>query len=139
MQCAASQSRVDWRFPRYNDIHFMNKLIIISSYTFQNAQVRDTRPRTVCSSLASPHSVRVWYVLYVALLTKRDSHTQLKSAFMRQLYKLPLCCGTMTLSDLTSPLHFLKLELGSKSCMCESSKRNLWVKVENIIVAIACT
>ena len=57
MQCAASQSRVDWRFPRYNDIHFMNKLIIISSYTFQNAQVRDTRPRTVCSSLASPHSV----------------------------------------------------------------------------------
>ena len=61
---------------RYNDIHFMNKLIIIRYRTFQDAQVHATRSRTVRSGLASPHSVtvRVWCMLYVALLTKPDLH-----------------------------------------------------------------
>ena len=76
MQCAASQSRVDWRFPRYNDIHFMNKLIIISSYTFQNAQVHDTmqtlhcvlkcegRVRVVCSP---SHKARLAHAIEICL------------------------------------------------------------------------
>ena len=96
----------------------MNKFIIISYYTFQDAQVQDTRPRTVRSGLASLHSaglVRDW-----------------KSAFMRQLYELPSCCDTMTLLAL---------------CISETGGgqyKNGWTfslntcNVENIKVAVAC-
>ena len=88
LHCAACQSRVSYahrkavrRFPHYNDIHF----IIISSYTFQGCTgVRyQTASHCALAGLTSPHSVRVWYVLYVALLTKPDPQMQLK-AFLNE-------------------------------------------------------
>ena len=112
MQCAANQPSVDRRLPRYNDIYFMNKLIIISSYTFLGC----TSAHYQMSHCV--HSGLV-HVVCSSTLKARPSHA------------IEICLNETTVQtsimlwyrDLTSPLHFLKLELGSKK-LCESSQRN---------------
>ena len=85
--CCLSITRVSYahkkavhRFPRYND---MNKLIII---TFQG-----------CTGALGSGFTAQCEVLYVALLTKPDSHTQLEVCLHETTAQTSrLCCGTLS-------------------------------------------